>query len=220
MKIILRKRFVLVFLLLVLFAGLFLPHSSALAQENTSGVSGIYSSLMIGIDKNNETLTGFFSQAGGWDENTKAPMFNCELFIYGKLQGSTYKLTTRYPGEKEYIAGELRFVKKGGEKTIEITLETEPGGCGNVHPFSRKVGGDDFILDEKGDWSEVRIISAKKAYFYPHPNAAKAKAYVVAYDPVRIFNTQNGWVEAEFGTGKKTRGWLKEADLFPANSAN
>jgi hypothetical protein len=220
MKITFYQQFVFGFLLLTLTVENSFLNSRVSAQENAAGTSGFYNSLVVGIDKDSKTLTGFFSEQTGWNEITKSPMFNCELFIYGEFQGNKYKIRTWYPGEKESITGELRFVETGG-KTIEIKLEKEPGGCGNVHPFSREVGEDKFPLDEKGAWSAVRVVSAKKAYFYSRPvSSARKKSYVVRHDSVRLFKSQKGWAEVEFGTDKKTRGWLKESDLFPANSPN
>jgi hypothetical protein len=45
----------------------------------------------------------------------------------------------------------------------------------------------------------------------------KRRTYLVRHDPVRVFKLQSGWVEAEFGDDKVTRGWIKESDLFSSH---
>jgi hypothetical protein len=177
--------------------------------------SGYYDSILIGIDKERGELTGFFKEYTGWDDETKSPRFSCIFFIYGKLQGDTYRITTWYPGDNEYINGELKFVVAEGLSQVSVRLEEEHGGCWNVHPFARDVGLGALGLEKRGDWIGVRVVSANKTFLHKGPKAQlKGRAYLVKHDPVRVFKLQAGWVEVEYGTDKVVRGWIKETDLF------
>jgi hypothetical protein len=171
--------------------------------------------MPIGVDKEKGEVTGFFSESGGWDDQTKAPRFSCIFYIYGKLQGDTYQVTTWYPGNKEYIKGELKFIVSEGRKEIDLRLAEEHGGCWNVRHFAKDANPATLELEKSGDWIGVRVVSANKAFFHKGPNVqTKERAYVVKHDPVRALKVQAGWVEAEYGDDKVTRGWIKESDLF------
>src|SRR5215475_6815984 len=115
------------------------------------------------------------------------------------------------------LKGQLKFVTDGGQTKVEIKLEREHGGCGNVRPFAAEDGGGMLMETSRGRWFAVRVVSAKKAYFYSRPSlSARKKQYVVSHDPIRIFQVKNSWVEAEFGAEKTTRGWIRMSDLFPS----
>ena len=215
------KRSVLSVLLSIFLLGSPALSLSAVAQNKPSGSSGHYDSLLIGVDENSGVVTGYFEESTGWNESTKSPQFTCAFFLFGKLEGDAYPIMTWYPGSdiSAPIKGELKFITGNGVAKAHIKLEEEPGGCGMAHPFTRNgVGGDEFELSTPGQWRAVRVVSAKRAFFHKAPNArAKAKAYVVKENVVRVFKVQPGWVEAEFSTGTEriVRGWLKESDLFP-----
>src|SRR5918912_1911545 len=206
------RRSLLEVLILLLLLGSPALSLSAAAQ-NPSGGSGVYDSLVIGVDDKSGVVTGYFEEGTGWDERTKSPMFLCTFFLYGKLQGDSYPITTWYPGASESIKGQLKFMSVDGFMNSYINLDDEPGGCAMAHPFS-KDGGSDLRLDNPGKWSSVRGVATARAYFHKAPDArTREKSFVVKNDAVRVFKTENGWVEAEFGTDKVVRGWLKEADL-------
>ena len=179
------------------------------------GSSGLYDSLLIGVDKEKGELTGFFADYTGWDEQTKSPRFSCVFYIYGKLQGDTYQITTWYPDDNEFIKGKLKFVLAEGRREIDLRLEEEHGGCWNVRHFAQNAGPEPLTLEKSGNWISVKLVSANKAFFHKGPNAQmKGRAYLVKNDPVRVLKVQPGWVEAEYGADKVARGWIKESDLF------
>jgi len=178
-----------------------------------AGNSGDYDPMQIGVDKKTGELTGFYASYTGWDEQRKAPRFSCVFYLYGKLQGDKYQITSWYPGHKEYLKGELQFVVVESRKEVQMKFEAELGGCWNVEPsYNDKDKKISLSLEEQGDWTSVRVVSAPKAFFHKGPNdEMRGKAYIVKGDPVRIFKVQEGWVDAEY---RKTRGWIKEADLY------
>src|SRR5215204_1678191 len=72
--------------------------SFAVGQTKPSGRSGNYDSLLlIGVDENSGMLTGYFEDSVGWDESTKSSRFSCAFFLYGRLRGDAYQITTWYP---------------------------------------------------------------------------------------------------------------------------
>lgn len=202
-----------------LFASLFFVISSfyAFGQNSSPAVSGFYETLLLGVDAKSKILTGYFEEKGGWNEQTKTYLFDCAFYIYGTPGGDFYRVTTWYPGDGEYIKGELRFAKDGKPAVVDLKLDAEHGGCQNVHPFSTNVELSFFPLEERGEWNSVRVVAAKKSYFYNQPDAnARGKSYVIRFNVVRVGKSENGWVEAEFGEGKRARGWIRESDLFAA----
>jgi uncharacterized protein YecT (DUF1311 family) len=75
--------------------------------------------------------------------------------------------------------------------------------------------GVEYGLDKRGKWHSVRVAAADKTFFHSSPNPkTKRKAYVIKSDVLRVLDTQPGWVKAEFGTNRITRGWINESDLF------
>jgi hypothetical protein len=192
---------------------------SAVAQNKPTTPSGNYDNeLFVGLDEKSGLLTGYYETGTGWDESTQSPRFVCAFFLYGKLQGDAYQITTWYPGSPERpIKGRLKFTMKEAVAQAQLKLDELPGGCGMANPSLAQDAGSELSLLAPAGWTSVRAVSAKQAFFHKAPNPrTKEKAYVVKNDAVRVFKVQNGWVEAEFGTDKdKTvRGWLKESDLF------
>jgi hypothetical protein len=173
--------------------------------------SGIYESgtFILGVNKTEGVVTGYFESCVGYDESTKRPRFCCIFFLYGKKAGDMYKITTWYPGDKDVIEGELKLPEPG-QTDIFIKLKEYPPGSMAYHFDVDK--GNDFPLDEPGDWIEVRVVRAPKAYFHREPEAgSKRSAYVVKRDVVRVYEKKNGWALAAY---QKTKGWLKEKELF------
>lgn len=199
--------------------------SSAVGQNKPSGRSGNYDNLLlIGVDENSGELTGYFEESVGWDERAKSPRFTCAFFLYGRLRGDAYEIATWYPDMGDPINGKLKFVTVDNLSRAQIKLEELPGGCGMAHPSLAQDGGDELELSAHGNWTSVRAVSAKQAFFHKATDSrTKTKAYVVRGDAIRVFRVQNGWVEAEFraiGSNKETRGWIKESDLFTAVPQN
>jgi hypothetical protein len=95
-----------------------------------------------------------------------------------------------------------------------VQYVSHPTYTWNVHPFAKNASPVTLGLVERGNWIGVKVISANKAFFHKGPNAQmKGRAYLVKHDPVRALKVQSGWVEAEYGADKVTRGWIKESDL-------
>lgn len=178
-------------------------------------VSGDYDGFLIGVDRNG-SLTGYFESSTGRGQ------FSCIFFVSGKVRGSADRVDTWFPGNRnpqEVIQGVIERVTSDGKPAIRLKLEEEHGGCWNVQRFASDPST--FALTEQGSWESVRIIASKKAYFYDDPSSPKPrKAYVVAGNVLRVFETRDGWVRAEYVApeNRRTRGWVSERDLFSAKS--
>jgi hypothetical protein len=161
-------------------------------------------------------LTGYFESSTGRGQ------FSCIFFVSGKVNGLANSVDTWFPGDrdpKEVIHGVLERMSSAGKQAIRLKLEEEHGGCWNVQHFASDQST--FALTEQGSWESIRIVASKKAYFYDDPSSPKPrKAYAVTGNPLRVFETREGWVRAEYVSSgnRRTRGWVLERDLFSATS--
>ncbi len=178
-------------------------------------VSGDYDGLLIGVDQQG-ILTGYFESSTGNGQ------FSCIFFFSGKFNGPTTRMDSWFPADrdpKEVIPGTIEALANNGRNAIRVMLKEEHGGCWNVRHFASEPTS--FRLAEEGAWQAIRVVSAKKAYFYDdssrtHPR----KAYVVQGNALRVFEWQSGWVRVEYVSPerKSTRGWISERDLYSAQS--
>lgn len=177
--------------------------------------SGYYDGFLIGVDRNG-ILTGYF------ESSTGAGQFSCIFFVSGKITGSSNRVQTWFPGDrdpKEVIQGVLEQVSSNGQPAIRLKLNEEHGGCWNVQRFASETFT--FALTEQGRWESIRIVASKKAYFYDDPSTLKPrKAYAVTGNVLRVFETRNGWVRGEYISpeNRRTLGWISEKDLFSAKN--
>lgn len=178
-------------------------------------VSGDYHGFLIGVDRDG-SLTGYFESSTGRGQ------FSCIFFVSGKVSGSGDSVDTWFPGDsdpKEVIHGVLERMSSNGKPAIRLKLEEEHDGCWNVQHFASDQST--FVLTEQGSWESIRIVASKKAYFYDDPSSPKPrKAYAVTGNALRVFDTREGWVRAEYvgPQNRRTRGWIHERDLFSATS--
>ncbi|WP_296002282.1 hypothetical protein [Rugamonas sp.] len=177
--------------------------------------SGDYGGLLIGVDQQG-TLTGYF------ESSTKNGQFSCIFFVSGKIGAPMVHVDTWFPADrdpKEVIAGTIEADAETGGNAIRVALKEEHGGCWNVQHFASEPAS--FRLTEVGTWQAIRVVSAKKAYFYEDSMGARPrKAYVVQGNALRVFEQQSGRVRVEYVSpeNKRTRGWISERDLYSAQS--
>jgi len=195
-------------------AGLFaLGLCAAFAGWATPGgaqaVSGAYGSLTLGVEPASGVVTGYFREALVGNGSERAPQFVCAFALLGAPAGAdAYDVAAWSPGDGEVFVGSLGVERD----TVSLSFEDWPGGCAAV------LGGEaiyDFRLERRGDWTAVRVLAAK-AQFHDGPAGRALKPYVVPGDPVRVYATRDGWVDAAFAGGRGSRGWLAETALFPA----
>lgn len=185
-------------------------------------VSGDYEGLLIGVDPSAGIVTGYYENFTGFDQASGKPRFSCIFYLKGSIKGTPpYTIDTWFPADRtreNLITGSLTPAKSDGTEALKIKLPTEHGGCWNVQHFADD-GGASFQLDVPGKWVAIRVVSAKRAYFYDDAaGTKKRKAYVIRGNPLRVSQSKPGWVYAEFAAdGKTTTGWIKEADLFSSD---
>lgn len=191
--------------LICFFASLVLPCMAAPLA------SGNYDGFLIGVDRNG-SLTGYFESSTGGGQ------FSCIFFVSGKATGPVVNVDTWFPADsdpKEVIHGVLEHETSNGKPAILLKLQEEHGGCWNVQHFASDQST--FALTEQGNWDSIRIVASKKAHFYDDPSTTKPrKAYAVTGNAMRVFETREGWVRAEYvnSDNRRTRGWIQERDLF------
>ena len=185
-------------------------------------VSGDYEGLLIGVDPSAGIITGYYENFTGFDETTGKPRFSCIFYLKGAIRGAPpYTVDTWFPADKtreNLITGSLTPAKSDGKAALNIKLPSEHGGCWNVQHFADGDGAS-FQLDVPAKWVTIRVVSAKRAYFYDDEAGTKRRnAYVIKGNPLRVYQSKPGWVYAEFtADGKTTAGWIKEAELFSSD---
>lgn len=190
---------------------------SAQAQTSAMGQSGQYGPMTVGITGSGDRVTGYYESYTGWDETLEAPRFSCIFYFAGERDGDRYRITSWSPGQaQDTISGNLSFMALGNQQELLLQLEADHGGCWNVQPFEGK--GSKLSLSSTGNWTSIRIVANQRAYFHRQPSGAtQQKSYVIAGDILKIYETRGGWVDAEFGTDRTTRGWIKISDLQPTS---
>ncbi|HEX8530111.1 MAG TPA: hypothetical protein VF646_08805 [Cytophagales bacterium] len=178
-----------------------------LAFDTPRIASGRYETLHLAYNPATRKVTGYFEQSGGYDENTKAPMFSCAFYLEGEMQRHAVPIRTYYPAARpeDVINGTLRVIN-GSE--VSVKLPQEHGGCWNVQHFADEPVP--FGLTGKTDWLEIRYVTAAKAYFHADTlESTRRKAYVVAGNVVYLDRRQGGWAHGRYYGKAVTAGWLK-----------
>lgn len=173
--------------------------------------SGEYDGLLIGVDRQG-ILTAYFESSTGGGQ------FSCIFFMRGKVADPATRVDTWFPADrdaKNIISGSMQAVSENGKPAVRASLKEDPPGCWNVQHFAPEPAS--FARNEQGSWQAIRVVSARKAYFHDDPSGSHPrKAYAVQGNALRVFETQAGWVKAEYVSpeGKRTKGWVLEKDLY------
>lgn len=204
--------------ILCILGGSSLAPAAIQALPEPLGQSGHYSAMTLGIDPQTQGISGHYESHTGWDEMLQAPRFTCSFYFTGQRQAEGYRIQSwspDAPNATDRINGNLSFTTQAGSPSILVQLEEDHGGCWNVQHFTGS--GATLRLDQAGDWQTVRIVAQPRAYFHQKPHAAsRQQSYVIPGDALKIYETRDGWVDAEFGREPVTRGWIKASDLAPA----
>ncbi len=199
---------------LIVAIGLAFSVSRATADQSAPA-SGVYDSLLLGLDPTDGTLSGVVQADWVGNGTEKAPQFSCRFALGGKASApGQYAISAWLPGDRiapdrSTLKGALA-VKKG---SVTVTLEQQPGGCQYL------MADSSFNADlvAKHAWRAVRIVKAQRAYFYATPSdTARQKSFVVRGDGLGVVAMQTDWAEVEYVKDERiTHGWIKAGDLFP-----
>lgn len=196
------KKLLLTFLIL-LFANL-LSGQKLISGEYDSG-------MRLSYDTSSNILTGYFESYTGLDEETQNPKFSCVFYIEGKVTGKKFSIKTYYPEDKkdDMISGTIEIIDN---KTIKISLPEEHGGCWNVQHFADKP--EEFGLEKKTTWTQIRYIDNPKSYFYKdQSNINRTKIYLLKGDIIYVNKIENGKAFCTYFGKKITKGWINISDL-------
>jgi hypothetical protein len=174
--------------------------------------SGAYDELLLGVDAKSGLVTGWFESSTG-----EGRQFTCAFSFSGKLKpgGVEAEISVGHPAQKERVKGTLSLRSRKGRRVVALKLSDDPGGCFNVIP--NLTGWNEWERTRSGDWTAVRVVSSKKAYFHDQPSAAtRGKTYVVRLNVLTTDQVQGEFVHAAYRSdkGRVTAGWVLAADLF------
>ena len=72
-----------------------------------------------------------------------------------------------------------------------------------------------FDLTDSHPWKSIRVVKAKRAYFYPSATArTHRKDYLVTGDGVGVRSRSHGRLEVDYQDGPTVSGWMNESDFF------
>ena len=160
-------------------------------------------------DTTTNKLTGYFENYTGLDE-AGSPKFSCIFYIQGTVTGSQFTVDTYYPNDTvDIIKGNIQLIN---DKTANIKLPEEHGGCWNVQHFADEQVK--FSLQKQSAWIQFRFITTDKAWFYSDMSIdKKQKTYVVKNDFVCIDKIERDWAYCTYYGKTITKGWIRIADL-------
>ncbi len=174
-------------------------------------ISGRYGYLMLAFERDSKSVTGYYENATGWDEQLQSPRFSCAFYIHGVLDGNKIAIKSLTPldAEQAPINGTLEV---SADNWVKIQLAEEHGGCPNVEHFAVKPV--EFHLEEKKSWIQLRYVTVEKAYFYSgDKEESKLNSFVVKGDIVYVEKIKKGRVYCSFTGRKIIKGWLNIAAL-------
>jgi len=175
--------------------------------------SGIYSSgLHIAFDSTHQTITGYFEEYSGLEEETGQSKFSCIFFIHGKLKNNFIPIKTYYPFEQnaDTIIGYIKIIT---ENSFEMKLDEEHGGCWNVTHFS-----DEpiiFTLEEKINRIQISYFIVPEMKIYSDFTSNKKLIHSIKSNQIiNIEDKEKSWCRILVGGKSPIRGWVSSKDLF------
>jgi uncharacterized protein (TIGR02145 family) len=181
-------------------------------------VPGIYKNGLLFLAYDGENVTGFYSH-GRYEGN---PNFGCSFYFFGKssdkFEDRMIKIKVMSPFDLSTQPTDGTFKLHSEENDIfSLVAKLDGNYCWDPQLDWSAIGEDpgvSFSINEKKDWSEIRIASSEKVYFYNEKDESTIrKTYVVKGDPLIISEKDGEWVMATFkGSKSETTGWIKRAD--------
>lgn len=208
-----KLRFLLLLLLVLIgFKAQALPH----------GLSGFYGPVQIGVNLNDEIVTGHFADAVGYDPITKGPRQMCAFAFKGKFKNSWkgYKIQAQEVGGTEVVKGRLTFLAaKDLSLSIKIELDKPFPVCeGLSHKFAKD--SPEYPMTKRAHWIGVRVVKSQKAHLHNKPDAnAKHHHYATHGVVLTVREQQKGWIIGKYvgeyqGKTGDIIGWFSENDLY------
>lgn len=165
----------------------------------------------LAYDPKTRLLTGYFSDEGGYDENTGSTQFSCVFYIQGKVNSKGFEVQTWYPNyeNETSISGTMQI---GEDKALSIELTEDHGGCSNVQRFDDGPVG--LRLERAMPWIQIRFVTAEKTYFYASKSAKKPESgFIPRSGFVCIEKIEKNSAYCCPCNDAATKGWIKLEDL-------
>lgn len=175
---------------------------------------GEYDGLLLGVERSAEgaVVSGYFSSTTGRGQ------FSCRFFLRGALVGSGARIATWLPGADDPpINGRL---EADGRGEVQIALEREPGGCGNVQRFAGPQPPPQFSLLRARPWRSIRVVKGEASLRKSPASGSRRLRALVEGTGVGVLDAgasaPAGWIKVQVRhDGHPVTGWLRAADLFP-----
>lgn len=147
---------------------------------------------------------------------------DCKIFFSGDFSAGkvfAIRATTANSKAMKPVSGTLTFngyIKpaKGlsAEQSFTLVLAEHIPNC------TDNIGVPNFGFDinKLDNWKLVSGVGSKRAYFHSNPQPKdKKKSFLVAGDPIYIYEEKPEWYFVKYRDGKKeTTGWIKKTDTI------
>lgn len=135
-------------------------------QASALLISGVYGSLLLGLDPQTQILTGYYLNGTGLDSKHGGPQFRCSFYLRGTKTSEGFNINTWFPGDPTttQVSGKILLpgAASAASTSVIVKLNQMPGGCGMVDPELAQSDGETFTQDALGHWSEIRVVSAPR----------------------------------------------------------
>lgn len=179
---------------------------SVCAASDTYGFeSGLFEQLMLAVDSQGN-ITGYYQEEQG-----VAPSKTCTFYLAGRAKRKEIDVLT---WNAQVLPGQLK--SEVGGVMLKIERGRDHPGCGLVllPQISEGIAFDQVV---KAAWSELRIISSERAYFYSAPQESrKLRSFIIHGDVVGVISKSGEWQQVEYRGAKRTmKAWIHESDAGP-----
>ncbi len=170
--------------------------------------SGNYGELSIAIDSVKKSITGYYENKTGENEQ-----FSCIFLFTGNFKtfnDKTIEVNSFFPENNNKIPGSITCKHV---TDFSLILDDDHGGCWNVQTF--KEDPIDFSLVKKESWIDIKIVKSNKVFFCDNPDETnKSKAYVLKGDCLKVLEYSDNWLKVVYEGKKNTIGWIKSQDCY------
>jgi hypothetical protein len=194
-----------------------------------AGANGDNGTLIIGVNKSMNKLTGYYETS----ETTGNGTNECQMFFSGKIDqkhnSTDLIMLDAHKGslgaKSETFKGKLVLQKNGSTFRAMLYPEEKSWSCEWLYDgLPSYVPPKDFNLRDGLEFEFIRnenhiatnVIKVKRAYFHSEPKDSTAgKAFLVAGDLIYIYDENPDWYYVKYqGRKKETVGWIKKSDTI------
>ena len=169
--------------------------------------AGYYNAYDVSIVPRGNFYTGYFEASGG----QKGHGYSCKFFFLLK-NNKVYSCN-----DSNYCCNEVLgnyTITKNNEFTM--TLNTYiPGEIRFEYTFTKP---NRFLLDDKKNWIDIRVVKAKKSYLFSSDDTmSKRKGYVIEGNVLKVLKKNKNWLYIEYiniDSDNTLFAWVKADDCY------